>query len=69
MRRMYVSLGVVFEKPSSSGDRPIAILTLRTWAVWERDRRLTYFLPFLLFVTFTPEFVIGQIYLRRLTRK
>lgn len=40
------------------------ILTLRTWAVWEKDKRLSYFLPILFCTVWTAGFIIMGFYLR-----
>ncbi|KAF9448157.1 hypothetical protein P691DRAFT_801270 [Macrolepiota fuliginosa MF-IS2] len=40
------------------------ILTLRTWAVWEKDKRLTYGLPVLFGATWMTGFFIMGFYLR-----
>jgi len=40
------------------------ILTLRTWIVWEKDRRLTYGLPILFWAVWITGFIIIGIYLR-----
>jgi len=39
------------------------ILTLRTWAVWNRDKRLTIILPILYFLFWGSGFIIRGIYL------
>jgi len=39
------------------------ILTLRTWAVWNRDRRLTIILPILYFLCWGSSFIVRTIYL------
>lgn len=43
-------------------------MTLLMWMVWERDRRLKYFLAPVFLVHFFTAAVISQIYLHRMTR-
>lgn len=49
---------------TTTGKCTLVILTLRTWAVWEKDRRLTYGLPVLFGTVWTTGFVVMEFYLR-----
>lgn len=43
------------------------ILTLRAWAVWGKDRRLSYALPVFFVLCWTPNFAFLGIFLNSLT--
>ena len=45
---------------------PLVILTLRTWAVWSRDRRLSIGLPIFFVICYLPMAVIVVMFLRSL---
>jgi len=56
---------VTLQNPFKLKLRNVAvILTLRTWIVWEKDRRLTYGLPILFWAVWITGFIIVGIYLR-----
>lgn len=42
----------------------LVILTLRTWAVWRRDRRLSYALPVFYVLCWAPNFAVMGLFLR-----
>jgi hypothetical protein len=52
-----------------TGAQPIVLLTLRTWAVWNRNRRLSIILPILYFLVWGSCFVVLSLYLNSSTCK